>query len=134
MEGIETARACAKHADDKKAESIVILDVRDISPITDFFVICTATSAPHLRAVRDEIAERMREEHGLRPTFTDGNFESQWLILDYSDVMVHVMQAEKREFYALEDLWGDAPRIDPASDAPPPKAKAKPRSRKAKKP
>ncbi len=111
----------------------MILDVRGISPITDFFVICTATSAPHLRAVRDAVEEKMREENGLRPTFTDGNFESQWLILDYSDVMVHVMQGEKREFYALEDLWGDAPRVDLAEAAKPSKAKPKRTARKVKK-
>lgn len=113
MEGIEKARLCAGYADDKKAEDVVIVDLRGISPITDFFVICTASSSPHLRAVRDEVEERMREDHGIQPLVADGNSESQWLILHYGDVMVHVLQAEKREYYALEELWGEAPRVKP---------------------
>lgn len=112
MEGIEKARWCAKYAEDKKAEDPVILDLREISPVTDFFVICTASSAPHLRAVRDGIEEGMREEHGLRPLASDGNFESQWLIVHFGDVMVHIMQPVKRGYYALEELWGDAPRVE----------------------
>lgn len=111
MEGIEKARLCARYADDKKAEEVVIVDLRGISPITDFFVICTANSSPHLRAVRDAVEDELREQHGIQPLVADGNHESQWLILHYGDVMVHVLQAEKREYYALEELWGEAPRV-----------------------
>jgi ribosome-associated protein len=111
MTGEATAKLCAQYADDKKAEDIVILDVRGISTITDYFVICTASSPPHLRAVQNEIDEQMHQEHGQMPRWADRNFESQWLVLDYSDVMVHIFQQEKREFYALEELWGDAKRI-----------------------
>jgi ribosome-associated protein len=119
MEGIEKARLCAKYAGDKKAEGIVIMDARGVSPITDYFVICTASSSPHLRAVRDEIADRLHEEHRIKPLVSDGSFESQWLILHYGDVMVHVMQDEKRGYYALEDLWGDAPRVKLTDDVAP---------------
>lgn len=112
MEGIDKARWCAKYAEDKKAENLVIMDLRGISPITDYFVICTASSAPHLRAVRDAIEDGMREDHDLRPLVSDGNFESQWLIVHFGDVMVHIMQPEKRDYYALEELWGDALRVD----------------------
>ncbi len=111
MTGEETARLCARYADDKKAEDIVILDVRGICTITDYFVICTASSPPHLRAVQNEIDERMHQDHGQMPRWADRNFESQWLVLDYSDVMVHIFQKEKREFYALEELWGDAKQV-----------------------
>lgn len=111
MEGIDKAKLCAKYADDKKAEDIVIMDLRDISPITDFFVICTANSSPHLRAVRDGVEDGMREDHAIKPLISDGNYESQWLIVHYGDVMVHVLQAEKREFYCLEELWGEAKRV-----------------------
>ena len=111
MEAIETARLCANYADDKKAESIVVLDLRGLSPVSDFFVICTANSNPQLRAVRDEVVEQMRIKHNLKPLFSDGTYESQWLIINFPNVLVHILSPEKREFYALEELWGDAPEI-----------------------
>lgn len=112
MESIEIARLCAKYADDKKAEDILLLDLRGLSPVTDFFVIATASSNPQLRAVRDEIVEQLRDEHGEKPLFSDGTYESQWLIVNYPNVLVHIQSPEKREYYALEELWGDAPKLD----------------------
>jgi ribosome-associated protein len=109
MDALEIARLCAKYADDKKAEEIVLLDLRGLSPVTDFFVICSAVSSPQLRAVRDEIVEQMRKEHGQKPLFVDGSYESQWLIVNFPNVLVHIQSPEKREYYALEELWGDAP-------------------------
>jgi ribosome-associated protein len=125
MEDLEIARACALYADDKKAENIRILDLRGLSPISDYFVLVTAMSTPQLRAVRDEIVERMKEEHGTPPDVKDGNFESQWIILVYGSVMVHVLTPEKREFYALEELWGDAPEMALNIEAPEPEPKPK---------
>lgn len=127
------ARAAADYADDKKAEDIIILDVRGISPVTDYFVICTASSAPHLRAVRDEVWDKFRIDHDVRPLARDENLESHWLILHYGDVMVHVFQRDKREFYALEELWNDAPRVD-WSPALPAAVRKTPRKPSAKKP
>ena len=111
MKGIEKAKLCARYADDKKAEDIVIMDLTGISPITDYFVICTANSSPHLRAVRDGVEDGMRDEHEIKPLISDGALESQWLIVHYGDVMVHVLQDEKRGFYCLEDLWDEAKRV-----------------------
>ena len=111
MTGEKIAKLCAKYADDKKAEDIVILDVRGLSPITDYFVICTASSSPHLRAVLREIEDQMFEEHDLHPRWRDRSADSEWLVLDFNDVMVHVFMAEKREFYSLEELWGDAKKV-----------------------
>lgn len=111
FEGEILARAAADYADSKKAEDIVILDARGISPVTDYFVICTASSQPQLRAVRNEIWEKLVENHGIRPLVRDDNLDSFWLILHYGDVMVHIFLKEKREFYALEDLWNDAPLV-----------------------
>ncbi|MHB1081147.1 MAG: ribosome silencing factor [Prosthecobacter sp.] len=125
MEDLEIARACALYADDKKAENIRILDLRGLSPISDYFVIVTAMSTPQLRAVRDEIVERMKEEHATPPDVKDGNFESQWIILVYGSVMVHILTPEKREFYALEELWGDAPEMELNLAPPPPEPKPK---------
>jgi ribosome-associated protein len=125
MEDLELARACALYADDKKAENIRILDLRGLSPISDYFVICTALSTPQLRAVRDEIIERMKEEHGTAPNVKDGNFESQWIILVYGNVMVHILTPEKREYYSLEELWGDAPELALTVEAPAPEPQPK---------
>lgn len=97
MDALEIARLCAKYADDKKAEEIVLLDLRGLSPVTDFFVICSAVSSPQLRAVRDEIVEQMRKEHGQKPLFVDGSYESQWLIVNFPNVLVHIQSPEKRE-------------------------------------
>ena len=110
-EGLELARLCARYADDKKAENIVILDVRNLSPITDYLVICSANSTPHLRTVRDEVADKLKQDHGVSPVVSDGAQDSQWLVVGYSDVVVHVLSREKREFYALEELWNDAPQV-----------------------
>jgi ribosome-associated protein len=105
------AKACANYAADKKAEDIVVLDLQGISSFTDYFVICSGTSEPHLKAIAGEIEERLREEHHIRAVSVDGFPASQWIVLDYMQVIVHVFRQEKREFYSLEDLWGDAPRI-----------------------
>ena len=110
--GTALARAVADAADMKKAENIVILDVRGLSMITDFLVIASGSSMPHLRAIRNEIAERIREDREEKPHSAQGMAESQWMLLDYGDVVAHVFLNEKRELYALEDLWSDAPRLD----------------------
>jgi ribosome-associated protein len=111
FEGEAMASAAAEYADDKKAEDIVILDMREISPVTDYMVVCSASSLPQLRAVRDESEDKFRENHHVRPLAGDRNLESGWLIQHYGDVMVHIFLPDKREFYALEDLYNDAPRV-----------------------
>ncbi|HSJ02047.1 MAG: ribosome silencing factor [Verrucomicrobium sp.] len=113
------AYAAATFADDKKAENIVIMDVQGISPVADYFVICTATSMPHLKAIRNEVKDRFWIEHRRKPIAVDEKMESLWIILHYGDVMVHIFHQEKRDFYALEDLWGDAPRVEWAPQPPP---------------
>ena len=89
----------------------MVLDLRGISTFTDFFVICSATSEPHLKAIAGEIETRLREDHGIRAVAIDGFPASQWIVLDYLQVVVHVFHQDKRAFYTLEDLWGDATRI-----------------------
>ena len=111
MEPRKLALQCRRLADAKKAENIVILDVRKLSSVTDYFVIATGTSEPHLRALMDEITEKVREESGVRPRATDGTARNNWIVLDYFDVIVHLMRAEVRDHYSLESLWGDAPRL-----------------------
>jgi ribosome-associated protein len=111
MDSKKLALLCRELADTKKAEDIVVLDVRKISSITDYFVVATGTSEPHLRAISDEITEKLRQDHSQRPRATDGALQTGWLVLDYFDVIVHVMRADVRERYDLETLWGDAPRV-----------------------
>jgi ribosome-associated protein len=90
----------------------VVLDLRGISTFTDFFVICSATSEPQIKAIAGEIEVQLKQNHDTRPTAVDGFPASQWIVLDYIQVIVHIFHAEKRAFYSLEDLWGDAPRLE----------------------
>lgn len=111
MDSRKLALLCRELADRRKAEDIVVLDVRKISSITDYFVIATGTSEPHLRAIADEIQDKLRDERGVRPRAVDGTLQTAWLVLDYFDVIVHVMRADIRKLYDLESLWGDAARV-----------------------
>lgn len=105
------ALACAEAASDKKAEDIVILDMQGISSFTDYFVICSGSSEPQLKAISNGIHERLKQDFGRSPLSEDGYPMSQWLVLDYGDVVVHIFHTEKREYYCLEQLWGDARRV-----------------------
>jgi ribosome-associated protein len=111
MEARKLALQCRELADSKKAEDIVVLDVRELSSITDYFVIATGTSEPHLRAIVEAIRDQIEEELHLSPRATDGSLQGSWVVLDYFDVIVHVMRADVREHYDLEGLWSDAPRL-----------------------
>jgi len=118
MDSRKLALLCRELADNKKAEDIIILDVRELSSVTDYFVIVTGTSEPHLRAIVDEIVDELKENHDLRPNAIDGTFHAAWVVLDYFDVIVHVMRKDVRERYDLETLWGDAPRVKLSKRAP----------------
>jgi ribosome-associated protein len=89
-----------------------VLDLRGISTFTDFFVICSATSEPQLKAIAGEIETRLKQNHGVRAVAIDGFPASQWIVLDYLQVVIHIFHRDKRAFYSLEDLWGDAPRVE----------------------
>jgi ribosome-associated protein len=98
----------------------VVLDLRGISTFTDFFVICSAGSEPQLKAIAGEIESRLKEDDKIRAAAVDGFPASQWIVLDYLQVVVHVFHREKRAFYSLEDLWGDAPRLAWQTETAPP--------------
>jgi ribosome-associated protein len=108
MDSKKLAMLCRDFADNKKAENLVVLDVRKLSSVTDFFVIASGTSQPHLRAIVEEITSELRDEHDVRPMRMDGATTGNWVVLDFFDVIVHVMHTETRERYDLEGLWGDA--------------------------
>jgi ribosome-associated protein len=111
MDSRQLAIVCRELADNKKAEDIVILDVRELSSVTDYFVIASGTSEPHLRAIVEEITDKLTQGHNLRPRAIDGTLRTAWVVLDFFDVIVHIMRQDMRERYDLETLWGDAPRI-----------------------
>lgn len=113
MDSKQLALRCRELAENKKAEDIVILDMCEISSITDYFVICSGGNDPHLRAIVDEIRDGLQIEHGLKPNATDGDGPTSWVVLDYFDVIVHVMRKDIREHYKLEALWGDATSVKP---------------------
>jgi ribosome-associated protein len=111
MDSKKLAVLCRELADNKKAEDIAVLDVREVSSVTDYFVIASGTSEPHLRAIVDEITDVLRDDHGLVPRAIDGTLQTSWVVLDYFDVIVHIMKQDVRDRYDLETLWGDAPRV-----------------------
>lgn len=111
MDSKKLALLCRDLAENKKAEDVVVLDVRKISDVTDFFVIASGTSEPHLRAIESEILGTLRSEHQVRPNSTDGHTEARWIVADFFDVIVHLMKPDVRAHYDLEGLWSDAPRV-----------------------
>jgi ribosome-associated protein len=108
MEAKQLALLCRELADNKKAEDIVVLDVQKLSSVTDYFVVCSGTSSPHLRAIVVEIEDRLDQEHRIKPIATDGMTDGRWVVLDFFDVIVHVMHPDVRKQYDLEGLWSDA--------------------------
>ena len=96
---------------DRKAMGVVVLDMRDSSPITDYFLICSGGSERQVRAIADAIDEELGPL-GLTSLGVEGYREGHWILMDYGDVIVHVFSQETREYYDLERLWANAPRID----------------------
>lgn len=112
IQGEELALACAKAADDIKADNIRVWDMRGISNLTDYMIVCSGTSMPQLRAILRDVAGNVDDLHGVKPTMTEGKADTRWVVLDYIDVMVHVMDQELREYYGLEDLWKEAKEVN----------------------
>ena len=111
MEAKKLVQYCYAYADDRKGEDPAILDVSGLSSVTDYFMIVSGSSQPHLRAIANEIREELKNEHDIRPHSIDGNMGTGWIVIDYHDVIVHIMTPQVRERYDLESLWGDAPRV-----------------------
>jgi len=112
IQGKELAVACAKAADETKAENIRVWDMRGLSNLTDYMVVCSGTSMPQLRAILRDVAGKVEEEHGVKTAHAEGKADTRWVVLDYIDVMVHIMHQELRDYYGLEDLWKDAKEVE----------------------
>ena len=110
LEGQDLARRCRDLADNKKAVDPVLLDLREVGGPSEFFLIVSGESEPHLKAIGTEIREMLRENLGLT-AHADGFPASQWVVLDYNGVIIHIFQPDKRDFYDLESLWRDAPVV-----------------------
>jgi ribosome-associated protein len=111
IDGLDLARRGVQLAQDKKALDPVILDLRKVSTIADYLVICSAQSEPQLKAIANGIEKSLKDEEGLHALAVDGFPTSQWIVMDYGDVMFHIFHEQKRGVYALEDLWSDAPQV-----------------------
>jgi ribosome-associated protein len=104
------AATIAGYAADKKAIDLVELDLRDVLGYTDYFVICSGNTDRQTKAIHDGVYEGMKKEHGVLPRRVEGTSEARWILMDYLDVIVHVFTPEARDFYRLEQLWGEAPK------------------------
>lgn len=109
-DGLVKALQCAAAALDKKAIDLVVLDVRGLTSITDYLVICTGRSDRQVQAIGQAVDEELRK-HGHRPIAVEGMTRGQWVLMDFNDVIVHVFQKPVREFYDLERLWEHAPEV-----------------------
>ena len=96
---------------DKKAFDLDVLDLRGLTAIADYFIICSASNERQTQAIADEIRERVREQAGSKPLVVEGANPGHWIVVDYGDFVVHVFTEETRRFYGLERLWGDAPNV-----------------------
>ncbi|HWE32396.1 MAG TPA: ribosome silencing factor [Solirubrobacteraceae bacterium] len=111
----QLADTIAELAADRKAQDIVQLDLRGMIGYTDYFVICTGRSDRQAKAIHDAIHAGLKSAHGILPRRVEGLTEANWILIDYLDVVVHVFTPDMREYYRLEQLWGEAPALSVAS-------------------
>lgn len=112
LETQDLALIAADAAASKKGSDIVVIDVAELLVVTAYFVVVTGASDVQVGAIADEVERRMRDEAGLKPLGREGMDRRDWVLLDYGDVVLHVFQPDVREFYRLEHLWQDAPRLE----------------------
>ena len=110
MTSIEQARRIAALAQEKLARDVVILDMQPVCTYTDYFVVATGNNPRQTKAIWDEVHERLKHDDRLLPRSVAGEREATWIVADYLDVVLHVFTPEMRDFYRLDDLWGDVPQ------------------------
>jgi ribosome-associated protein len=108
----ELTRAIAAIASDRKAIDIVALDLREIAGYTDFFLICSGNTDRQTKAIHDAIHEQLKKAHGVMPRRVEGVSQARWILMDYLDCVVHIFTPDMRDYYRLEQLWGDVPRLE----------------------
>lgn len=122
-QALEHARLAARIADDNRARDIALLDLRQATPLLDFFVIATASSRRLSHAIASEIDAEMKKRGELKLGM-EGSEEGRWILIDYGDFVVHIFSQEGRGYYALEEIWGDAPKLEWNTDGPAPSQSA----------
>jgi ribosome-associated protein len=105
----DLVREIARYAADKKAVDLVELDLRGVLGYTDYFLVCSGNTGRQAKAIHDGILEGLKHEHGVLPRRVEGSAEGGWILMDYLDVVAHIFTPQTREFYRLEQLWGEAP-------------------------
>jgi ribosome-associated protein len=121
LRALEHAKLCARIADDNRGKDILLLDLREATPLLDFFIIASANSRRQAYAIASEIDQELKKR-GEAKLGMEGAEEGRWILVDYGDFVVHVFSEDARTYYALEEIWGDAPRVDwrdPSRPAPP---------------
>jgi ribosome-associated protein len=108
---VDLACVAARAASEKQGEDVLVLDVRDLITITDYFVIASGSSDRQVKTIAEEV-EKALKDRGVKPVRVEGASSSRWVLLDFVDLVVHVFSQEQRDFYRLERLWVDAPRVD----------------------
>ena len=115
LTSLEQARRIADLAHDKLARDVTILDMRPACSYTDYFVICTGRNARQAKAIYEEVRDRLKADERVTPRRVDGVEQGTWILADYLDVVLHVFTPEARDYYRLEELWGDVPSVEPAA-------------------
>jgi ribosome-associated protein len=114
LTSLEQARRIAGLAQEKLATDVVILDMRPVVSYTDYFVVCTGQNPRQAASIYDQVHQRMKHDVRLLPSSVDGQREASWIVADYLDVVLHIFTPEAREYYRLEELWGDVPSVEVA--------------------
>jgi ribosome-associated protein len=117
LTSLEQARRIAALCEEKLATDVTILDMRTVCDYTDFFVIATGGNTRQVKAINDEVHFAMKRDHDLLPRAVAGEREATWIVADYTDAVLHVFTDETREYYRLEDLWNDVPKLEAAASA-----------------
>jgi ribosome-associated protein len=117
LTSLEQARRIADLAQEKLARDVVILDMRPVCSYTDYFVVCTGNNPRQAKAIYDEVREGLKHDAGTIPRHVHGERNATWILADYLDVVLHVFTPEAREYYRLEELWGDVPSVEVAATA-----------------
>ena len=114
---LELANVAARAADSKKATDVVLLDLSPMTDVCDYFLICSADNSRQVDAIVDEVREKVHVNCGVSPLSCEGREGLSWVLVDYGSVVVHVFRSETRDYYRLESLWSDAPRVELALEA-----------------
>jgi ribosome-associated protein len=117
MQAQELVGEIARYAADKKAIDVVELDLRGVLGYTDYFLVCSGNTGRQAKAIHDGILEGLKREHDKLPRRVEGSAQAGWILMDYLDVVVHIFTPQMRDFYRLEQLWGEAPARAPAGGA-----------------